>query len=121
MIKKIRSHHDFMWGYLMDLLKTLTRPATIFLLFLSSSFIVISALGVLFFEQGANTKITTFFDAFYYIITIFTGVGLGDIYAITTGGRIISMFIMLIGTSLYVCLVTVIASTVIAIESRPKK
>lgn len=115
-IKKFRTHHDFMWGYLRAVFKTFTRPAMVFLFFLAISILSLSAGGIFYFESATNPKITNFFDAFYYSVTIFTGVGLGDIAPSTTNGKILSMAMMLVGTAIYVCITAVVATTIINIE-----
>jgi voltage-gated potassium channel len=116
MIKRVRSHHSFMMGYLWDLLKALFRPAMVFLFFLSFSVILLSAAGIYYFEMDQNDKIVFFMDAVYYIVTIFTGVGLGDIVPLTNEGRIVSMLVMFIGTAIYVSLAGVVAATVLSLE-----
>lgn len=119
-IKKVRSHHKFMWKYLMEVFWALTRPAMVFLFFMSVSVLISCASGFYYFEFGHNPKIITFLDAFYYAVTIFTGVGLGDIFPVTTHGRIISMVMMIIGTGIYVSLTAVIATTIMTIETTKK-
>lgn len=116
MIKKVRSHHSFMLNYFFLLLKAFTRPAFVFAFFLSFSMYIASVFAVYYFEHPTNTKITNIFDAIYYTVTIFTGVGLGDIVPITVGGRIVSMFIMVLGTATYISLTAVIAATILSLE-----
>jgi voltage-gated potassium channel len=119
-IKKVHSHHKFMWKYLMEVFWALTRPAMVFLFFMSVSLLISCASGFYYFELGHNPKVITFLDAFYYSITIFTGVGLGDIFPVTTHGRIISMVMMIVGTGIYVSLTAVIATTIMTIETTKK-
>ena len=116
MIKKVRSHHSFMVNYSFLLMKAFTRPAMVFAFFLAFTMFIASVFGIYYFEHLSNTKITNLFDATYYTVTVFTGVGLGDIYPITTGGRIVSMFIMLTGTAIYVSLTAVVAATILSLE-----
>lgn len=77
---------------------------------------IASVFGIFYFEHPINDKITNLFDAAYYTVTVFTGVGLGDIAPITTGGRIVSMVVMVMGTATYVSLTAVIAATILSIE-----
>lgn len=116
MIKKVRSHHKFMLSYLLALAKILIRPAMIFLFFLSTTLTTICSMIFHYFESLVNPKITQLFDSFYYIVTIVTGVGLGDIVPYTTEGRIISMIVMIIGTGIYISLMAVVATSILTIE-----
>ncbi len=50
-------------------------------------------------EKGANPKIQTYIDAFYYISTC-ASVGYADIFAITQAGRTIAAIVMMVGPSL---------------------
>jgi hypothetical protein len=121
MIKKVRSHHQFMWGYLRALLQAFFRPATVFLIFLAVTIVVVGASGFYYFESGLNREINVFFDALYYIVTIVTGVGLGDIVPVTQPGRIISMCVMVIGTGIYVSLTAIVAVTILSLENSDRK
>lgn len=116
MIKRVRSHHHFMVNYLRLLVKAFTRPAMVFAFFLSFTMFVASFTAIYYLEHSVNEKITHLFDAVYYTVTVFTGVGLGDIVPITTGGRVVSMFIMLMGTAIYVSLTAVVGATILSVE-----
>ena len=50
-------------------------------------------------EKGANPKIQTYVDAFYYISTC-ASVGFADMFAVTQAGRTIAAIVMMIGPSL---------------------
>ena len=50
-------------------------------------------------EKGANPKIQTYVDAFYYISTC-ASVGYADMFAVTQTGRTITAIVMMIGPSL---------------------
>lgn len=50
-------------------------------------------------EKGANPKIETYVDAFYYISTC-ASVGYADIFAITQAGRAIAALVMIAGPAL---------------------
>lgn len=115
-IKKVRSHHSFMMNYSFQVMRAFTRPAMVFAFFISFTMFIASVFGIFYFEHPINDKITNLFDAAYYTVTVFTGVGLGDIAPITTGGRIVSMVVMVMGTATYVSLTAVIAATILSIE-----
>lgn len=50
-------------------------------------------------EKGANPKIETYIDSFYYISTC-ASVGYADMFAVTQTGRIIAAIVMMIGPAL---------------------
>ena len=116
MIKKVHSHHLFMWSYLFDLLRALFRPAMVFLFFISVSIVFMSSVGFYYLEYGTNQKIQSLLDASYYIVTIFTGVGLGDIVPVTDSGRLLSMAVMFVGTAIYVSYAGVVTATILSLE-----
>lgn len=90
---------------LMTLLTTFNRFAGSSLrgkvgLYLTASVTLIvgvAALTVLDAERGAGGPIESFGDAVWWSFTTITTVGYGDMYPITTEGRIIAVFLMLGG------------------------
>jgi voltage-gated potassium channel len=50
-------------------------------------------------DVGNGKRIDSFFDALWWSAATITTVGYGDIYPITTIGRIIAVFTMLVGIS----------------------
>ena len=61
-----------------------------------------------FFELGKNSEVKCFFDAVWWTAVTITSLGYGDIYPVTTGGRIVGIFLMFFG----VILIGVIAGSV---------
>ncbi|MBS4536263.1 NAD-binding protein [Clostridium sp. D2Q-14] len=64
-------------------------------------FILISSLIFYFFEININPRINTIQDAIWWGFVTSTSVGYGDIYPVTIIGRIISIFLMLIGIGVF--------------------
>ena len=107
-----------MMQYLLSFSNQIIRPAFIFVFFFGATVITASTLLFFHFEFGHNEKIHDLFDSLYYIITIFSGVGLGDIVPHTRSGKILSMLIMLIGTAMYASFTAIAAITLLSIEQK---
>jgi len=60
------------------------------------------------FESEKNQFVETFFDAVWWSVVTLTSLGYGDIYPVTTEGRIVGMFLMFFG----IILIGVIAGSI---------
>jgi voltage-gated potassium channel len=92
------------------LAKSRTYPviAVILLVFL------VSSLGVLFFEYGANQGFVGIWDALWWtLVTAFT-VGYGDKVPLTAGGKLVAVLVMLFGIGLLGMITGRIASWLVA-------
>lgn len=70
------------------------------ILFASTMFILLflSAVGIYYFEHQAQPEaFTSVFESLWWAIVTLTTVGYGDVVPITTGGRIFTFFVLLIG------------------------
>jgi voltage-gated potassium channel len=74
-----------------------------FVLFLSVSALLLyfSSVGIYYFENEAQPEVfTSIFTSLWWAVSTLTTVGYRDIYPITTGGRIFTFFILIIGLGL---------------------
>jgi len=78
-----------------------------------------SALSFYSFEYGNNPLVRSFFDSIWWAMATVTTIGYGDIYPITTGGRIVGMFLMVTGIGTTGIFTALIASFLIT-ESKVK-
>ena len=57
-----------------------------------------AAVGIYYFERDAQPEtFTSVFHSLWWAVVTLTTVGYGDVYPITTGGRIFTTFVLLIG------------------------
>jgi voltage-gated potassium channel len=56
-----------------------------------------AALAFHYFEHGTNPKVHGLWDSFWWAIVTVTTVGYGDIYPVTTPGRIVAILLMFTG------------------------
>lgn len=59
--------------------------------------ILAGALGFHYMEAGVNPNVHGLWDCLWWTIVTITTVGYGDIYPVTTGGRVLAIFLMLGG------------------------
>lgn len=87
------------------LLRDRARSALYLMTLLVILVLEIAGVGVLYFEPGApNANITTGGDAVWWGIVTVTTVGYGDQYPVTTGGRLVGVFLLVGGVVLFATL-----------------
>ncbi|HYW31655.1 MAG TPA: ion transporter [Gemmatimonas sp.] len=72
--------------------------------------LVTACIAVLEFETATESNITTAGDALWWAITTMSTVGYGDRYPVTTGGRIVAVFLMAGGVGIFGTLSGLVAS-----------
>jgi len=72
--------------------------------------VVFASIGILLCETDPGSNIKTAGDAVWWSVTTVTTVGYGDRYPITSGGRVIAIFLMFSGVGMFGTLSGVIAS-----------
>lgn len=78
-------------------------------------FFALAGLALLFERDAADANIHTYGDAVWWGIATITTVGYGDRFPVTTEGRAVSVFIMILGISLF----SLITASVAAMFVRP--
>lgn len=87
----------------------------------ASAVIVFSAaLAFHYFEMSVNPNVHGFFDSFWWAMATVTTVGYGDIYPVTTEGRIVAIFLMLTGIGTLGVYTAAIANYVIRQNREPR-
>ena len=79
------------------------------------------AIGLFLFEGNApDSKITNLGDAFWWAIVTVTTVGYGDVYPVTTEGKIIASILMIIGIGILGILISTLGASFIESRLKPK-
>lgn len=78
------------------------------------------ALGFHYFEAEVNPNVHGLWDSFWWTISTVTTVGYGDIYPVTTGGRILAIFLMLGGVATVSAVTAAIAATLVERRERAR-
>lgn len=66
--------------------------------FLAIIMLYLSAVGIYYFENTAQPEqFKSVFHSFWWAVTTLTTVGYGDMYPITTGGKIFTFFVLMVG------------------------
>ena len=85
-------------------------------LFLIITFILIyiSATGIYYFEHAAQPELfSSIFHSLWWAVVTLTTVGYGDIYPITTGGRVFTFFMLTIGVGVVTVPAGLVATSLI--------
>ena len=90
--------------------------------FLALILLFIAAAGMYQFEHEAQPdKFTSIFDSLWWAICTLTTVGYGDVYPITTGGRLFTCVILLIGLGIVAVPTGLVASTLTQVREQESK
>ncbi len=87
------------------------------------SFLIICLMGALGFhllEYGRNPNLKGSLDALYWAFTTLTTVGFGDIVAVTTGGKILTIALMASGIGVYGALAGLLAAYLVRGPREPE-
>jgi voltage-gated potassium channel len=81
-------------------------------------FTLVFSSSVFFFiaERGINPAVTHLFDAFWWAMVTVTTIGYGDIYPMTTEGRLVAIFLMLSGLGVLGALTAMVSSHVFHLQ-----
>lgn len=77
-----------------------------------------AALGFHYMEAGVNPNVHSLWDSFWWTVVTITTVGYGDIYPVTTGGRIIAIFLMLGGIACFSAITATISAYIISKQKK---
>lgn len=90
-------------------------------LFIVFILLYFSAVGIYTFEHTAQPdKFSSIPESLWWALTTFTTVGYGDMYPITTGGRIFTSLVLIIGLALVAIPTGLITSSLASISAKEK-
>ena len=90
---------------------TMIKEELALFLFASLLVLYISSVGIYYFENAAQPeKFKSVFHCMWWAVATLTTVGYGDMYPVTTGGKIFTFFIVLIGIGIIAVPTGLIAS-----------
>lgn len=77
----------------------------------------LAAVGIYHFEHNAQPEVfRSIFDSLWWAVATLTTVGYGDIYPITTGGRLFTFLVLMLGLGLVAVPTGIIASSLSAVR-----
>jgi voltage-gated potassium channel len=78
----------------------------------------LSAIGIYYFEREAQPdKFSNVFDSMWWAVATLTTVGYGDVYPITSGGRIFTFFVLLLGLGIVSIPTGLLASALLKVHN----
>jgi voltage-gated potassium channel len=98
-----------------------TNNRIIFTVVFSILAVSMGAVGMYIVEGNVKgTKISNISDAFWWAIVTVTTVGYGDIYPITTEGKVIAVLLMIVGIAILGILISTLGAGLIESRLKPK-
>lgn len=79
----------------------IVREEIILFLMVTGIFLFLASAGIYYFENQAQPKVfSSIFSSAWWAVVTLTTVGYGDVYPVTTGGKIFTFFILMIGVGI---------------------
>ena len=85
-------------------------------------FLYLAAVGIYYFEHPAQPEVyRSVFDSLWWAVASLTTVGYGDMFPVTTGGRVFSFFVLMLGLGLVGVPAGIVASALSAVRRRDER
>jgi voltage-gated potassium channel len=79
--------------------ETVNSNNTLIIFLVVAGLLCVIAVGTYIFEIGVNDKIRSLWDTVWWTIVTLTTVGYGDKYPVTVGGKVLGIFMMVLGVA----------------------
>ena len=90
---------------------TIAKEEMVLFLFIACLLLFFTSVGIYYFENAAQPeKFKSIFHSLWWAVATLTTVGYGDVYPITTGGKIFTFFVLMIGLGIVAVPAGLIAS-----------
>jgi voltage-gated potassium channel len=99
--------------FLKEITYLVRSPFFILLTIVGNAFILFCSYLFWVLESGENTKLEKYIDAIWWAFSTATTTGYGDITPVTNSGKLLGIFLMLIGLALFAMYTALFAETII--------
>lgn len=97
----------------------LVREELVLFSIVSAMLLYFAAVGIYYFEHTAQPEaFSSVFQGFWWAIATLTTVGYGDIYPVTTGGKVFTLLVLVIGLGVVAVPTGIVAAALSAARSR---
>jgi voltage-gated potassium channel len=99
----------------------MVREELIIFGFIAAIMLFLSAVGIYYFENEEQPEqFASVFHSLWWALTTLTTVGYGDMYPVTTGGRVFTFFVLMIGLGVVAVPTGVIASALAQVRTEDR-
>ena len=92
------------------LLQAIKEPLALYFIIFGNGIMFFCAYIFFIFEYGVNTQITSYWDALWWALCTVSTVGYGDLYPITSIGRLTGAFLIITGVMCFLASLAVLVS-----------
>ena len=114
--------HHYVPRFSAILLQAIKEPLVLFFIIIGNGIMLSSAYIFFIFEHKVNPQITTYWDALWWALCTVSTVGYGDLYPITSVGRLTGAFLIITGVMCFLASLAVLVSIMTTMTTEgPKK